>query len=440
MEVQLDNAEGLRREMRVTIPAERLERAMGERLKKIARTAKIAGFRPGKAPMKVIEKQYGAQARSEVVGDLVQSTYPEAIDKAGVEPAGQPQVEITAESVGADLQYLARFEVYPKIELSGLDKLKIEKPEVEVTDADVDKLILSLRKAKRELTAVERPAQDGDVCIVDFLGKLDGEAFSGGKGDDTELEIGSGRFLPDMEKGVIGHSAGESFTIDVSFPEDYQAEDLKGKTAQFEITLKSVKEPKLPEIDAEFLKAHNVEADAGEQGLKDKCRDALTKERDKAVTNRLKSQALDQLLDKNEIEVPEALVLQEIPRLRQEAAQRFNAAQLKPEQVSQMFPDDLFMATAKRRVSLGLLIAEVIKEREIKLDAARVEQTLDGIANDYEHPDQIKQYYRGNPQLLQGLNAMVMEEQVVDSLLDGVKQKSVKLSLDELLNATKAGQ
>ena len=423
MEVQLDNAEGLRREMRVTIPAERLERAMGERLKKIARTAKIAGFRPGKAPMKVIEKQYGAQARSEVVGDLVQSTYPEAIDKAGVEPAGQPQVEITAESVGADLQYLARFEVYPKIELGGLDKL-----------------ILSLRKSNRELTAVERPAQDGDVCMVDFLGKLDGEAFSGGKGDDTELEIGSGRFLPDMEKGVIGHSAGESFSIDVSFPDDYQAEDLKGKTAQFEITLKSVKEPKLPEIDAEFLKAHNVEADAGEQGLKDKCRDALTKERDKAVTNRLKSQALDQLLDKNEIEVPEALVLQEIPRLRQEAAQRFNAAQLKPEQVSQMFPDDLFMATAKRRVSLGLLIAEVIKEREIKLDAARVEQTLDGIANDYEHPDQIKQYYRGNPQLLQGLNAMVMEEQVVDSLLDGVKQKSVKLSLDELLNATKAGQ
>lgn len=440
MEVQVENAEGLRRQLRVRIPAERVERAMGDQLKKIAARAKIPGFRPGKAPMKVVEQKYGAEARSDVVMDLIQSTYSEAVEKAGVQPAGQPKLEVTAETAGTDLEYLASIEVYPEIELQGLDKLKIERPTVDVTDADVDKLIESLRKSRRELNDVERASQQGDVCTIDFLGKIDGEAFDGGKGEDTELELGSGRFLPDMENGIVGHNAGEEFVIDVAFPEDYQAENLQGKTAQFEIKLKAVKEPKLPEIDAEFLKAHGVAEDAGEQGLKDKCRDALTKERDKAIKTKLKNQALDQLLEKNEIEVPDSLVSQEIPRLRQEAAQRFSAMKANPEQLQGMFPDELFTATARRRVALGLLIGEVIKVREIKLDKERVEQTLTGIAADYEHPEQIKQYYQGNPQLLQGLHAMVMEEQVVDSLLEGVKIKDVKVPLDELLNSQQQAQ
>ena len=317
MEVQVENAEGLRRQLRVRIPAERVERAMGDQLKKIASRAKIPGFRPGKAPMKVVEQKYGAEARSDVVMDLIQSTYSEAVEKAGVQPAGQPKLEVTAETAGSALEYLASIEVYPEIELQGLDKLKIERPTVDVTDVDVDKLIESLRKSRRELNDVERASQQGDVCTIDFLGKIDGEAFEGGKGEDTELELGSGRFLPDMENGIVGHTAGEEFVIDVAFPDDYQAENLQGKTAQFEIKLKAVKEPKLPEIDAEFLKAHGVAEGAGEQGLKDKCRDALTKERDKAVKTKLKNQALDQLLEKNEIEVPDSLVSQEIPRLRQ---------------------------------------------------------------------------------------------------------------------------
>ena len=375
-----------------------------------------------------------------MISDLVQSTYPEAISKAGVQPAGSPDVEITVETPGAALEYVARFEVYPDIELQGLDKLKIEQPVAEVTDEDVVRLIDNLRKSRRELNEVERPAAEGDVCTIDFKGMLDGEAFSGGQGEDTEVEIGAGKFIKDMEIGIIGHSAGEEFSIDVTFPDDYQADELKGKTAQFEIVLKLVKEAQLPELDADFLKAHGVDAEAGEQGLKDKCRDALTKESEEAIKNRLKSQALDQLLENNEIEVPETLINEEIPRLRQEAAQRFNAANIKAEQLQAMFPDDLFTATARRRVALGLLIGEVIKVREIKLDQDRVEATLDQISGDYEHPDQIKQYYTNNPQLLQGLHAMVMEEQVVDSLLGGVKIKDVKISLDELLNSQAGGQ
>lgn len=434
MEVEVQTPGGLRRELHVTVAQERVDKAFNDQLRKIARRAKIPGFRPGKAPMKVVEKQYGAQARGEVITELLQSTYPEAVSKAGVQPAGHPQFEVTAEGGGAALQYVARIEVYPEIELKGLDKLKVEQPEVEVTDEDVSKLIESLRTSRRTLDAVDRAAQAGDVCKIDFAGTLDGEPFDGGNGKDQELEIGSGRFLADLENGVVGHSAGEEFIVDVSFPDDYQAENLQGKTAQFAVTLHSVTEPKLPAIDGEFLKAHNVDPEAGEQGLTDKCRDALGKESDKAIRSKLKSQVLDQLLEKNPIDVPEAMIEQEIPRLREEAAQRFNAMNLSAEQKEQMLPAELFKATAQRRVSLGLLIGEVIKAREIKLDDARVEKLLDETAADYEHPEQIKQYYRGNPQLMQGLHAIVMEEQVVEALLDNAKTKTVKLSLDELLN------
>ncbi len=434
MEVEVQTPGGLRRELHVSVAADRVEKAYNERLRKLAARARIPGFRPGKAPMKVVAQQYGAQARSEVIGDLLHETYPEAVSKAGLEPAGHPEFEVKAASANAALEYVARIEVYPEIELRGLDKLKIEQPEVEVTDADVEKLILSLRTSRRSLREVERPARDGDVCTIDFAGTLDGEAFDGGSGTDVELEIGKGKFLPDLEQGLIGHAPGEEFSVEVSFPDDYQAENLRGRTAQFAVTLKRVCEPSLPEIDAEFLEAHNVDPQAGEAGLREKCREALQREAGKAIKSRLKSQVLDQLLEYNPIDVPEALIAQEIPRLRDEAAQRFNAMNLSAEQKSQMLPDALFTATAQRRVALGLLIGEVIKTREIQLDRQRVEQLLDEIAADYQNPEQIKQYYQGNPQLMQGIHAMVMEEQVVESLLDSAKLKPKKMSLDELLN------
>ena len=434
MEVEVQTPGGLRRELHVTVAPERVEKAFNDQLRKIARRAKIPGFRPGKAPMKVVAKQYGAQARGEVINELLQSTYPEAVSKSGLQPAGHPEFELKGDGSDAALQYVAKIEVYPEIKLQGLDKLKVEQPQTEVTDEDVAKLVESLRTSRRTLEPVDRAAQAGDVCKIDFAGTLDGEAFDGGSGKDQELEVGSGRFLPDLENGVIGHSAGEEFSVDVSFPDDYQAENLQGKTAQFAVTLHSVTEPKLPEIDAEFLKAHNVDPELGEQGLSDKCREALGKESDKAIRSRLKSQVLDQLLEKNEIDVPESMIAQARNLLRDEAAQRFNAMNLSAEQKEQMLPDELFRATAQRRVSLGLLIGEVIKAKEIKLDEEKVEKLLDETAADYEHPEQIKQYYRGNPQLMQGLHAIVMEEQVVESLLANAKLKTVPISLDDLLN------
>lgn len=440
MEVNVESPGGLRRQMRVRVPAERVAQAVDDRLKRYASRAKLPGFRPGKAPRKVIEQQFGDSARVDAISDIVQHTYPEALSQAGVSPAGQPKIDVTAEKAGEPLEYVAHFEVYPDIQLQPLDALAIEKPVVDVTDADVDRLIDNLRKARRSFEAVERAAATGDRVTVDFLGALDGEPFAGGEGKDVQFEIGASQFLPDLENGIAGHAAGETFSVEVSFPEDYRAEDLRGKTAQFEVTLKTVEAATLPEIDEEFLKAHNVEASAGEAGLREKCKAALEKERDKGVRNRLKAQALDQLLATNPIDVPEALVQQEIPRLRQEAAARMNMPAAAIDKLKEMMPDNLFEPAARRRVSLGLLIGEVIKAKDIQLDAERVEQALDGIAADYEQPDQVKAYYRSRQDLMQSLGAMVMEDQVVDALLAGVQAAERSLTLDELLNPKAAAQ
>jgi len=436
MDVTVETPGGLVRQMRVRIPADKLTVALDDRLRKIATRARVPGFRPGKAPLKVIEQQFGESARLEVIQDLVRGSYPEAVDKAGVHPASAPQFEVLTEKPGEALEYVARFEVYPEIKLKGLDELKVEKPVVEVTASDVDKVIESMRRARRTLTPVDRAAKTGDVCKLDFEGFLDGTAFAGGKGTDVDLEIGQGRFLPDLENGIAGHKAGESFSVDVQFPADYRSEELKGKKAQFRIELKNVQEPKLAEIDAEFLKAHEVDEAAGAEGLRTKIKTSLEAERDKAIKNRLKTQALEQLLAANPIEMPEAMVAQETLRLRDETAARFNAGQLKPDQKLKAFPDEILQPGAQRRVSLGLLIGEVIKEKKIVMDPARQQRVLDEIAGDYQNPDQIKQYYRGNPQLMQGLRAIVMEEQVVEALLSGAKTKDVPMALDDLLKPT----
>jgi trigger factor len=440
MEVHVEAPGGLRRQMRVRVPAERVTKAVDERLKRMASRAKLPGFRPGKAPFKVIVQQYGESARLEAVSDIVQQTYPEALGQSGVNPAGMPKIDITVEKPGEALEYVAHFEVYPEIKLNDLTALKIEKPAVDVTEADVDKLVENLRKARRTLNPVARASQQGDSVTVDFLGKIDGAAFAGSEGKDVNFEIGQGQFLPDLEKGITGHAAGEEFTVDVSFPEDYRAENLRGKTAQFSVTLKDVKEPQLPEIDAEFLKAHSLAEGEGIEALRAKGRTALEKERDKAIHSRLKGQALEQLLVANPIEIPVALIEQEIPRLRDEAGARMNMAKINPEKLKELLPDAVFEPNARRRVALGLLVGEVIKAEQIKLDAAGVEQALSDMAADYEQPEQVKQFYRGRQDLMQGLSAMVLEDQVVAALIQGVNATVVSMSLDDLLKPQAAAQ
>lgn len=432
MEVQLEAPGGLRRQLKVRIPAEHVAQAVDQRLKQIGARAKIPGFRPGKAPFKVIQRQYGSSAHLDVVSDLVQKSYPEAVGQAGVNPAGMPKIDITAERPGEALEYVAEFEVYPEVELRGLDALKIEKPVVTISEADVDKLIENLRKGRSSLAAVSRAAAAGDTVVIDFEGRLDGEAFQGGKGENVQVELGAGRFLPELENGIVGHAAGETFEVSVSFPADYRAESLKGRTAQFEVRLHEVKETTLPAIDdAGFLKAHGVDSP---QGLREKARSALENERDKATRNRLKAQVLEQLLSHNPIDVPQALIDQEIARLRADAAGRMNMGKLKPEKSDQLLPAALFEQTARRRVALGLLIGEVIRKKNIQLDPGRVDKALDDMAADYEQPEEVKQYYRSQGSLMQGLRAVVLEDQVVETLLAGVTPVDQPMTLEQLLN------
>ncbi|GAC1621646.1 MAG: trigger factor [Nevskia sp.] len=442
MEVQVESAGGLARRLHVTVPAERLDREVGERLKNLSSRARVPGFRPGKAPLKVIQKQYGADARMDAVSELVRQTWPEALQQANIQPAGQPNFEVTSEAPGQPLAYVVSFDVYPDIVLGDLSTMTVTKPQVEVTDADVERLIENLRKARRELVTVERTAQAGDVVVVDFEGKLDGVAFPGGKGEKQGIEIGEGKFLPDMENALIGHAAGETFETTVNFPAEYRNETLAGKAAQFEMTVKEVKEPKLPELTDEFLKAHGVD-EGGPAALTAKCRDALVTERDKAVMGRVKRDVMDQLLLMHPIEVPSGHVADEIQRLRGETATRMGVdknSKIKPEQLNAMLPAEMFEPAAKRRVALGLLIAEVIKVRGIEFDKNRVDQLLEEMAADYEQPEDVRQLYRSRQDLMQGLHAVAIEEQVVESLIASAQTVELPMTLEDLLKSQNQAQ
>jgi trigger factor len=438
MEIHVESPGGLSRRLHVKIPSERVERELGLRMKQLAARSRIPGFRPGKAPLKVVERQYGDSARMDVIGELVRQTWPEALAQAQVQPAGSPDFEVTSEKAGEPLAYVASFDVLPEIKLDRIDQIEIKRPVIEITGADIDRLVDNLRKARRTLEPVSRAAQAGDVAVVDFDGQIDGEPFQGGKGEKIEIEIGERQFLADLENAIVGHSAGDEFDADVTFPADYRREDLRNKVARFAVKLLEVREPRLPAIDDEFLKAHGAEPGSGEQGLRDKCLKALEGERDKAVRTRLKREVLDQLLSLHPIEVPQSQVRQEILRLREEAVNRMQinqAGKIPPEQLQQMLPDALFEANAQRRVALGLLIGEVIKSRQIKPDNAILEATLDQVSADYEQPEQVRQFYRSRPDLLQGLQAVALEQQVVDQLLAGAKSADLPLTLEELLKS-----
>lgn len=434
MEVSVENAGGLERRLKVQIPAERVEKAVEQKIKRVGQHAKIPGFRPGKVPMKVLYQRYGDGARREVAGDLVQAMYPEALDKAELKPAGQPSVELGEYKDGEPLEFTATFDVYPEIELKGLDKLKVERPVTEVTDADVDKTIERLREQNKEFSAVEREARDEDQVVIDYVGKIDDVAFEGGTGNDIEVTLGEGRFLPDLERALVGRKAGEEFNVPVDFPEDYGAKDLAGKTAHFDVTMKSVSEAKLPEVDTAFMQKLGVE-EGGEEALRKKIKESLENESKNAIETEVKKQIMEGLHAANPIEVPKSMVAQEIDRMRQEAMARMpQEFQKDPEKAKQLIPDEQLQDSAQRRVALGLLLAEVISQQKIELDRARVDEKLDEIAGGYDQAEQVKQYYKSNPQMMQGIEAMVMEAQVVDSLLNDAKVKDKKMSLEDLMN------
>ncbi|NVK44602.1 MAG: trigger factor [Oceanospirillaceae bacterium] len=430
MQVSVEATSGLERQMTITVPAERIDNDVAKRVQETARRVRIDGFRPGKVPVKIVQKRYGAGIRQEVLGEVVQQSFYEAAQQEKLIPAGGPNIEFKTDKAGEDLEFVATFEVYPEIALADFSEVEIEKQSASVTDADLEKMIDTLRKQQASWNVVERAAEDGDRVKIDFEGFIDGEAFEGGKGEGMDLVLGSNTMIPGFEAGLIGASAGEEKELNVTFPEDYQAENLKGKDAVFKVKVQSVSASSQPELNEEFFAKFGLEGKTEEEFLAE-VRANMDRELKQALKMKLKEQAFGKLVKQNNIDVPSALVDNEIDNLRKQALQQFGgaSANLDPS----MLPKELFEEQAKRRVSIGLLVQEVIKANSIKVDDDRVRAQIEELASTYQEPQQVIDWYYGNNDMLNQIQSMVMEDQVVDQLLASAKVVEVEVSYEDAI-------
>ena len=434
MQVSVENTSALERRLTIGVPAERVENEVNKRLQQTARRAKVPGFRPGKVPMSVIRQRFEDSARQEALGDLIQATFYEAIVEQKLNPAGAPSVEPKVFEKGKDLEYVATFEVYPEFEVKGLEGIEVERQQAEVSDADLDNMLETLRKQNTRFEKVERAAQNDDQLNIDFVGRIDGETFAGGSAKNTPLVLGSGRMIPGFEEGLVGAKAGEEHVVAVTFPEDYQNLDLAGKAAEFTITVNSVSEPKLPELNEEFFALFGIK-EGGLEGFREEVRKNMTRELRQALKTKVKAQVMDGLLAANPVEVPKALVQNEVDRLRVQAVQQFGGS-IKPDQL----PAELFEEQARRRVSLGLIIGELVKQFELKPDEARVRELIEEMASAYQEPEQVVNWYYKNEQQLGEVRSVVLEEQVVDTVLGKAKVTDKQVSYEEAVKPAQAPQ
>ncbi|GAP76948.1 cell division trigger factor [Pseudoalteromonas sp. SW0106-04] len=429
MQVSVETTQGLERRLTITVPSENVETEVKKRLQQLSKTQRIDGFRPGKVPVSIIKKRYGTAVLQEVAGELMQRNYIEAIVSEKINPAGAPSFAPKTLETGKDLEFEATFEVYPEVELQGLDKIAVEKPAVEVKDEDLENMLETLRKQHASWKESDDKAGENDRVTIDFVGTIDGEEFEGGKAEDFPLELGQGRMIPGFEDNIVGKKAGEEVVADVTFPEEYHAENLKGKAAQFAITVKKVEVQELPELNDEFAKLFGI-TEGGVDALKEEVKKNMSRELDQAVKAKVKEQAIEGLLEQNEVDVPKALVEQEIDALRKQAAQRFGGdANNMPE-----LPAELFQEQAIKRVKTGLLLGEVIKANEIEADDAKVEELINTMASAYEDPSEVVEYYKSNDQLMQQMRNVAMEEQAIDALLANAKVTDVETAFDDIMN------
>ncbi|AYG44423.1 trigger factor [Pseudomonas sp. Leaf58] len=432
MQVSVENTSALERRMTIAVPAERVENEVNKRLQQTAKRAKVAGFRPGKVPMSVIRQRFEADARQEAFGDLVQASFYEAIVEQKLNPAGAPAVEPKSFEKGKDLEFVAIFEVFPEFTVGGLESINVERLSAEVADADLDNMLEVLRKQNTRFEAVERAAQNDDQVNIDFVGKVDGEVFAGGSAKGTQLVLGSGRMIPGFEDGLVGAKAGEERVVNVTFPEDYQNLDLAGKAAEFTITVNSVAAPALPELNEEFFAQFGIKETTLE-GFRTEVRKNMERELRQAIKAKVKNQVMDGLLAANPIEVPKALLENEVNRLRVQAVQQFGG-NIKPEQL----PAELFEEQAKRRVVLGLIVAEVVKQFELKPDEGKVREMIEEMASAYQEPEQVISWYYKNDQQLNEVRSVVLEEQVVDTVLQKATVTDKSVSYEDAVKPAQA--
>jgi len=431
MQVSVETTQGLERRLTISVPAEKVDVEVKNRLRHIAKTQRINGFRPGKVPASVIQKRYGQSVRQEVAGELMQRNFVDAIVAEKMNPAGRPNFVAKSNEDGKAFEFEATFEIYPEVALKDLDKIKVERPAVEVTDKDIDEMFVTLQNQHKTWKENKRKTKKGDKLTIDFLGRVAGEEFEGGKAEAFELELGSDRMIPGFEKDIIGMKVGEEKTISVTFPEDYHAENLKGKEAEFDIKVNKTEGPALPKVDDEFAKLFGVE-EGGVEALRTEVSKNMTRELNQAIKTKVKEQVIEGLLEANELDLPSALVAQEVDVLRQQAMQRF-AGQMDPKNMPEL-PADMFEEQAKRRVKVGLLLGEVIKVNELKVDEAKVTELIESAASAYEDPAEVIEYYKTNKEMNQQMQNVALEEQAVDVLVTSAKVKDKKTSFQDLMN------
>jgi trigger factor len=412
MQVSLTATGGLERRLEVAVPATEVTSEVEQRLKNISRTARLKGFRPGKAPITVVRKQFGEQVHAEVIQDLMRSSFAQALSQEKLTPAGGPRIEPIAMGPGSELKYAAIFEVLPEIQLKPFETMPVERPSATVTEEDVDAMIESMRRQRPVFTAVERPAQDTDRVTIDFDGKVDGEPFEGGEGRDVPVVVGSRQSVAELEEGLKGATTGEIRTVSLSFPAESPNKQIAGKTAQLEVTIKKVEQHSLPEVDEEFCRAYGVE-EGGIEALRTEVRKSMERELGDVIRNRVRGQVMDALYRENTFEVPRSMIDEQVQRLQVDAARRIGA-----KDASQVPAREVFEDQARRRAALGLLMGQIVQAQNIRVDRERVQTRLNDLVAQYPNPDEARRAYIQNADAMRQVESVVLEDQVVDWIVD----------------------
>lgn len=424
MQVSVENTSALERRMTVQIPAEQVDSVVKTRLQSMMRTVRLDGFRPGKVPFKVVERKFGSQVRLEALGELISSTYQEAIQQQNLRPAGDPRIEPPRSEGGETLEYVATFEVYPEFEPAAVSAIQVNRPKAEVADADVDGMLEKLRKQRVEWQPKEGDAALGDRLVIDFEGTIDGESFSGNKASNLPLELGSKTMIDTFEDQLVGAKAGEERTLEVTFPADYRFADVAGKPARFAVKVSQVQAPRLPELDDGFANSFGI-SEGGLDGLRAEVRRNMERELAQTIKNRVKRQVFDALLEQNAIEVPKALVASEVDALARQAEQ----------QGMQSGGREAFESEASRRVALGLIIGEIIRRNQLQVDPERVRAEVENLSASYEKPEEVVQYYYSNREALAGVQSYVMEDMVTDWVLDQAQVTEEPATFDGIMQS-----
>lgn len=436
MQVSVETLKGLERKVTISVPTAKVEEEVSSRLKGLAQKVKVDGFRPGKVPMHVVTSRYSDSVREEVARDMVQSTLFEALQQHELVPAGYPYVEPEQVEKDKDFKYTATFEVMPVFEVAELNQAVVELAKSEVTDKDVQDMLDKLREQNKEWHDVSRAVKNGDKVVIDFQGFLDDKAFDGGSAEGHELVLGSGAMIPGFEDGIIGGKKDKQFDIKVKFPEDYGHNELAGKEATFKITIRTILEGKLPELDDAFAEKFNIK-DGGVDALRTDIKDNMTRELERRVSMMNREKLFDKLMEVNVVDLPVALIDKEIEHLKHDMYHRlFGHEHHENEQIPD-FPRELFEEQAKRRVHLGLLFSEYVKKHQIVADKEKVDAMIEKFAGAYENPDELRAWYRSSKEHLAEIEALVMEEMVADKIAADAKIKHKSTDYDSVMNPKK---